>query len=80
MKVCNIGCLGLGTCSRACPFGAMQFDDDGEAAVKCDLCIDRLNAGMAPACSSVCGTQCIAWGSTRKLSERSVSEAVRGKL
>jgi Fe-S-cluster-containing dehydrogenase component len=54
----------------------MQFDEESEVAVKCDLCIDRLNAGLAPACSSVCGTQCIAWGGTQRLVERAVSEAV----
>ena len=73
-------CIGCKECLPACPFGAMQFDDDSDSAVKCDLCIDRLNAGMAPACSSVCATQCIAWGSTRTLSDRAVGEAVRGKL
>ena len=25
MKVCTIGCLGLGTCARACPFGAISM-------------------------------------------------------
>jgi Fe-S-cluster-containing dehydrogenase component len=73
-------CIGCRECLPACPFGAMQFDDDGDAAVKCDLCIDRLSTGMAPACSSVCGTQCIAWGSAQKLGDRVMSEAVRGKI
>jgi len=57
-------------CREACPFGAMQFDDDQDLAVKCDLCIDRLEQGQAPACVSVCATGCIFWGDTRQLSER----------
>ena len=38
---------------EACPFGAMQFDDDQEVAVKCDLCIERLENNEEPACSKV---------------------------
>ena len=69
-------CIGCRECIPACPFGAMQFDEESEVAVKCDLCIDRLKVGLTPACSSVCGTQCIAWGGTQRLVERAVSEAV----
>jgi len=29
MKVCNIGCLGLGSCMRACPFNAITMGSDG---------------------------------------------------
>jgi RnfABCDGE-type electron transport complex B subunit len=29
MKVCTVGCLGLGTCARACPFDAIRMGPDG---------------------------------------------------
>jgi Fe-S-cluster-containing dehydrogenase component len=73
-------CIGCKECMEACPFGAMQFDDDTDLAVKCDFCIDRLKNDQAPACSSVCPTGCIGWGATRALSERIVQGAVRGKM
>ncbi len=66
-------CIGCKECIEACPFGAMQFDDDSEIAVKCDMCVERLNNNERPACSQVCGTQCIFWGDTKALSERVVS-------
>lgn len=41
MKVCSIGCLGLGTCARACPFGAIVMGPDNLPVVieeKCTGC------------------------------------------
>jgi formate dehydrogenase (NADP+) beta subunit len=29
MKICNIGCLGLGTCARVCPFNAITMGPNG---------------------------------------------------
>ncbi len=37
-KTCAYGCLGLGTCSRACPFGAIEITPAGLARVHPDLC------------------------------------------
>jgi Fe-S-cluster-containing dehydrogenase component len=58
-------CIGCKECLEACPFGAMQYDEEEETAVKCDLCIERLERGEAPACSKICPTQCIYWGDTK---------------
>ena len=55
-------CIGCRECVQACPFGAMQFDEAGETAIKCDLCLDRLNAGGTTACAGVCPTGCILVG------------------
>ncbi|MEA1968480.1 MAG: RnfABCDGE type electron transport complex subunit B [Thermodesulfobacteriota bacterium] len=38
MKVCNIGCLGFGTCVRACPFDALVMGDDGLPKVDEEKC------------------------------------------
>ena len=75
----NTLCIGCKDCLEACPFGAMQYDDQQDLAVKCDLCLDRLNSGGVPACSAICPTGCIFWGSTTALTERIVGEAVRRK-
>ncbi len=40
-KTCQYGCLGYGTCSRACPFGAISMDKDNLPVVdqgKCTAC------------------------------------------
>ena len=73
-------CIGCKECLEACPFGAMQYNDDQETAVKCDLCFDRLKNDQTPACYSVCPTRCISWGATKSLSERMVHEALPQKM
>jgi len=47
-KVCEYGCLGLGSCVRACPFDAMYMGDDGLPHVIRDKCT---GCGI---CVSVC--------------------------
>lgn len=37
-KVCAYGCLGLGSCVRACPFNAIHINENGVAAVSPDDC------------------------------------------
>jgi len=63
-------CIGCRECVGACPFGAMQFDDTREVATKCDLCLERINHGQAPACSLVCPTGCIVWGDSKALGDK----------
>ena len=38
MKVCNIGCLGLGSCAKACPFSAIVMGPEGLPVVDEQLC------------------------------------------
>jgi len=37
-KQCPGGCLGLGSCARACPFGAIEMTVDGLAVISRELC------------------------------------------
>ncbi len=63
-------CIGCKACLEACPFGAMQFADDQERAVKCDMCLDRQKEGQGPACAAICPTGCIFWGDSQALAAR----------
>ena len=62
-------CIGCKACVEACPFGAMQFDEEKEVALMCDLCYERLRNNEEPACSMACPTRCILWGDMKAISE-----------
>lgn len=47
-KKCGLGCLGLGTCVRVCPFDAIHMGPDGLPIVNPDLC--RACGKCADAC------------------------------
>jgi electron transport complex protein RnfB len=51
-KACMYGCLGLGSCVRACPFGAMTMGENGlpivseELCTGCGLCVAACPRGI----------------------------------
>jgi len=48
-KACPGGCLGLGTCQRACPFGAIEMTPDGLAVISREKCTGcRKCVGVCP--------------------------------
>jgi carbon-monoxide dehydrogenase iron sulfur subunit len=49
-------CIGCKFCLLVCPFGVIDLSRDGKATVKCDLCIERTEAGQEPACVAGCPT------------------------
>jgi len=37
-KMCKVGCLGLGTCAKVCPFGAIKVGPRGVAEIDEEVC------------------------------------------
>ena len=54
----NTNCIGCHSCAMACPFAAPCFNREGKM-VKCDGCIERVKAGLLPACVKVCPFQAL---------------------
>ena len=63
-------CTGCRDCIEACPLGAMQFDEEKSLAEKCDLCIERIERGLQPACVAACPSHCIYFGDTSYITEQ----------
>lgn len=47
-------CFGCGYCTWVCPYNAPQLDTQAGHVSKCNMCVDRLEVGLKPACSSAC--------------------------
>jgi len=46
-------CIGCRNCATACPYGIPRYDRD-EKMQLCDLCMERVESGLEPACVRVC--------------------------
>lgn len=68
----NSACIGCHSCAMACPFAAPSFNGDSGKMTKCDGCIDRVKAGMKPACVRVCP-----FGALQLLPEQEYIETMR---
>ena len=47
-------CFGCGYCTWVCPYNAPQLDHNRGEVSKCNMCVDRLEVGLKPACVSAC--------------------------
>jgi len=47
-------CFGCGYCTWVCPYNAPQLDLKAGHVSKCNMCVDRLEAGLKPACAAAC--------------------------
>jgi Fe-S-cluster-containing dehydrogenase component len=60
-------CVGCKSCISACPWGAPQWNSKIGKVIKCDYCIERLEAGLKPACVTVCTTHCLHFGLSNEI-------------
>jgi Fe-S-cluster-containing dehydrogenase component len=53
-------CTGCESCLEACPYDAIAFDEQNGVARKCNLCYQRVDSGLLPACAdNICLGHCI---------------------
>jgi len=62
-------CAGAGKCVKKCPFVGIRMNPNEPKAIKCDLCISRLEAGGIPACAEACPVGAITYKPFEELSE-----------
>ena len=55
-------CFGCGYCTWVCPYNAPQLDPVKGEVSKCNMCVDRLEVGLKPACVSACLAKALDFG------------------
>ena len=63
-------CVGCRYCEWACPYGALQYNEDTGIMSKCNFCKDYLEVGNAPSCVSSCPLRAIDYGELSELKEK----------
>jgi anaerobic dimethyl sulfoxide reductase subunit B len=63
-------CTGCQYCSWACPYGAPQFDPASGRMTKCNFCVERIDAGLPPACLAACPLRALDFGERGELEAR----------
>ena len=56
VRILNNLCVGCSSCIIVCPFGVLKLGKDKKIALKCDLCIERIQENEVPACVNACPT------------------------
>ncbi len=62
-------CFGCGYCTWVCPYNAPQLDPVKGEVSKCNMCVDRLEVGLKPACVSACLGNALDFGVIENLPE-----------
>ncbi len=62
-------CIGCKMCLVGCPFDVPRYDANNKPW-KCNFCIDRVSAGLEPACVKTCPTNCLTFGLKEDMVEK----------
>jgi DMSO reductase iron-sulfur subunit len=60
-------CFGCGYCTWVCPYNAPQLDPVKGQVEKCNMCVDRLEVGLKPACVAACVGNALDFGVVENL-------------
>lgn len=63
-------CIGCRMCIMACPYNAPVFDPKEGKTSKCNMCAERLDAGLLPRCVDACPGKALEQGDLEDLKKK----------
>jgi anaerobic dimethyl sulfoxide reductase subunit B (iron-sulfur subunit) len=72
-------CIGCHSCALACPFGVPRYDREDKMQ-KCNLCTERVEYGLQPACVRVCPLQALRFEPINSIQEEKQLKFVVGTV
>ncbi len=69
-------CFGCGYCTWVCPYNAPQLDPVKGEVTKCNMCVDRLEVGLKPACVSACVGNALDFGVIENIPENRIEAKI----
>ena len=75
-SLCN-GCM---ACLPACPFGVIRLNTEKDVVEKCNLCLNRIERGLKPACVQHCQAGAILFGDVNEIAESMMKERLQRRV
>ena len=75
----DLKCVGCRNCINACPFGVITQDMIKGAMTKCNLCFERTEKGLLPACVATCPSGALQYEEVEKVSKRKEVLGIGGR-
>ena len=69
----------IATIIKACPYNIPRYDEKSKMLTKCDMCIDRVSAGLQPMCVKTCPTGAMVFGERAEILEEAHKRLARVK-
>lgn len=64
---------------QACPWSIPNWSKDQKQLVKCDMCVDRVEAGLLPACVKSCPTGALHYGKEEDIKKLAAEHLAKAK-
>ena len=75
----DLKCVGCRSCMLACPFGVISLDMNKNVMTKCNMCAQRTEKGLTPACVATCPSGALRWEETTEINEKEDVISIGGR-